>query len=55
VREKIPADFRLTVREITEEVIISFGSCQAILTEDLAIRHIAAKFLPRLLSDDQKS
>jgi histone-lysine N-methyltransferase SETMAR len=42
VREKIRADHRLTIREIAEEVNISFGSCQAILTEDLAMRHIAA-------------
>jgi hypothetical protein len=32
-------------------VNISFGSCQAILTEDLAMRRVAAKFVPRLLSD----
>jgi histone-lysine N-methyltransferase SETMAR len=32
-REKIRADRRLTIREIAEEVNISFGSCQAILTE----------------------
>jgi hypothetical protein len=48
------ADHCLTIREIAEEVNIS-DSCQEILTEDLAIRHIVAKFLPRLLSDDQKS
>jgi DNA-binding Lrp family transcriptional regulator len=55
VCEKICADSRLTIREIAEEVNISFGSCQAILTEDLAMRRVAAKFVPRLLSDDQKS
>jgi transposase len=55
VHEKIRADRHLTLREIAEEVNISFGSCQAILTEDLAMRCVAAKFVPRLLSDDQKS
>jgi hypothetical protein len=55
VREKIRADRRLTIQEITEEVNISFGSCQAILTEDLVMRRVATKFVPRLLSDDQKS
>jgi transposase len=55
VREKIRADRRLTIKEIAEEVNISFGSCQAILTEDLAMRCVATKFVPRLLSDDQKS
>jgi transposase len=55
VREQIRADRRLTIREIAEEVNISFGLCQAILTEDLAMTRVAAKFVPRLLSDDQKS
>jgi histone-lysine N-methyltransferase SETMAR len=55
VREKICADRCLTIREIAEEVNVSCGSCQAILSEDLAMRHVAAKFVPRLLSDDQKS
>jgi hypothetical protein len=55
VREKICAYRHLTIQEIAEEVNISFGSCQAILTEDLAMRCVAAKFVPRLLSDDQKS
>jgi hypothetical protein len=36
-------------------VNISCGSCEAILTEDLAMRRIAAKFALRLLSDDHKS
>jgi hypothetical protein len=54
VRKKIRADHCLTMREIAEEVNYS-DSCQEIFTEDLAIRHIVAKFLPRLLSDDQKS
>jgi hypothetical protein len=54
VREKIRTDRCLTIREIAEEVNISFGSYQGILTEDLAMRCVAAKFVPRLLSDDQK-
>ena len=54
VQEKIRADRRLTIREISDEMNISFGSCQAILTEDLGMRRVAAKFVPRLLKDDQK-
>jgi DNA-binding Lrp family transcriptional regulator len=42
VHDKIRSDCRLTIREIAEEVNISFGSCQAILTEDLAMRRIVA-------------
>jgi hypothetical protein len=37
------------------EVVNIFGLSQAVLTEDLAFMHIAAKFVPQLLSDDQKS
>jgi len=37
---------RLTVREIAEDVGISFGSCQAIPTEKLNMQRVAAKFMP---------
>jgi histone-lysine N-methyltransferase SETMAR len=33
---------------------ISYGVCQEILIENLNIRHIAAKFVPHLLTNDQK-
>ena len=45
---------RLTVREVAEEVSISKTVCLEILTENLGIHRIAAKFVPRLLTDDQK-
>jgi len=32
----------------------SVGSCDAILTEDLQMKHVCAKFVPRLLTDDQR-
>ena len=35
VREKSRADRRLTIREISKEIDISFGSCQAILSNAL--------------------
>jgi len=46
---------RLTIREIAEDVGISFGSCQAILTEKLNMQRVAAKFVPRVLTEDQKA
>jgi len=46
---------RLTIREIAEDVGISFGSCQAILTEKLNVHHIATKFVPCVLTEDQKA
>ena len=53
VQDLILSDRRLTIREISEELDLSFGSVQALLTEDLGMRRVAAKFVPRLLSSDQ--
>jgi len=53
VREIIRADQRLTIREFAEDGI-AFGTCQKILTEDLQIRHVSAKFVPHLLAAEQK-
>jgi len=44
----------LTVREVAEEVSFSKTVCHEILTENLGMHRIAAKFVPRLLMDDQK-
>ena len=44
----------LTIREVAEEVRIAFGTCQKILTEDLRKRRVTAKFVPRLLTAEQK-
>jgi len=33
---------------------ISIGSCHQIFTEKLQMRRVRAKFVPRLLTDDQK-
>ena len=54
VREVIRSNRRLTVREVAEEVGISKTVCREILTENLGMHRIAAKFVPHLLTDDQK-
>jgi hypothetical protein len=43
----------LTIREIADELNLSFGTCQAILTQDLGMRRVSAKLVPRLLTQDQ--
>jgi AraC-like DNA-binding protein len=43
-------DRRLTVREIADEVGISTGSAHSILTDDLHMCRVVAKFVPKLLS-----
>ena len=43
-----------TVREVSEEVGICKSSCHTILTEKLKMYRVAAKFVPRLLTEEQK-
>jgi hypothetical protein len=45
---------RVTVRELTEDVGISTGSVHSILTDDLALRRVSAKFVLKLLMMEQK-
>jgi hypothetical protein len=52
--ELIHEDRRRTIHELTDTVWISYGVCQEILTEKLNMRRIAAKFVPRLLTNDQE-
>jgi hypothetical protein len=54
VQEFIHANRRLAVHEISAEVGISYGTCQAISTEDLNKRHVSAKFVPCVLTIEQK-
>jgi hypothetical protein len=54
LQEIIHADRRLTIREVAEEVRIAFGTCQKILTKDLQMRRVTAKFVLRLLTAEQK-
>ncbi|XP_064101113.1 protein GVQW3-like [Macrobrachium nipponense] len=55
VRRIVKDDRRITIKEITEAVGISSGSVHTILTEDLAMRRVSAKFLPKLLVEQQKN
>ena len=53
VRTIVRNNRRLRVREIADGCGISVGSCDAILTDDLHMERVCAKFVPRLLTDDQ--
>jgi hypothetical protein len=46
---------RLTAGYISVEADISRISCHTILTNKLEMRHVAAEFVPRLLSNEQKA
>ncbi|GFT99537.1 HTH_48 domain-containing protein [Nephila pilipes] len=54
VRNLVMTDRRLTVREISEEVGVSKDSAHAILREDSNMNRVAAKFVPKWLSPEQK-
>lgn len=54
VKKIVLADRRITVREVAEDLDISIGSCHSIITNDLGMRRVAAKFVPKLLNFDQK-
>jgi len=54
VENVVRGDRRLTVREIAEEVGISKDSAHEILRADLNMHRVAAKFVPKLLSAEQK-
>jgi histone-lysine N-methyltransferase SETMAR len=53
IRDLIHEDRRRTIHELAGTVGINYGVCQ-ILKENLNMCRIAAKFVPRLLTKDQK-
>jgi len=54
VRTLVMQDRRITVRELAEEVGVSIGTLHTILTADLGFRGVSAKFVPTLLTMEQK-
>ena len=54
VREKVRSDCRLTVRMIADELSMNSERVWRIITEDLGMRKVCAKMVPRLLNDGQK-
>ena len=57
VRDLIEGDRRLTVVKICQELgtLISYGSMQSVIKNELLFRKISARWVPRLLSDQQKT
>ncbi|GFV68020.1 protein GVQW3 [Trichonephila clavipes] len=54
VKNVVHSDRCLTVRKIAQECHISVGSCDEILRKDLNMRRVSAKFVPRLLTENQQ-
>ena len=51
----INADRHRTIDEISQITGLSWSSCKRMLTEDLNMKSVSAKFVPRLLTEDQKN
>jgi len=54
VQKVIHSNHHLTVREVAEEDRISKTMFHEILTENLGMHHVEAKFVPQLLSEVKK-
>jgi len=48
-------DHRRTIDEFEALTGVSWSSCQRILTEELHLKRVAVKFVPHLLSEDQRA
>ena len=55
VSEMIRSNRRLTIREISEDLNISYGSVQNVLTADMNMRQVSAKFVPRVLTVEKSN
>ena len=54
LKQMVRADRRLTVRMIAEQLSINKDTVWRIITENLEMRKVCAKMVPKLLSEDQK-
>lgn len=53
VKNVVDEDRRRTIREMSEETGLSYASVQKILTVDLNMRHLSARWVPRILSEHE--
>lgn len=54
VRQQIDVDPHSSIREISSILDISYGTVNTILVDDLKLRKICARWVPHVLTDDQK-
>ena len=54
IKKIIEGDARFTVRDIARKVGISLSTVHLILKKHLKVREISARWVPRLLTDEQK-
>ncbi|XP_045451016.1 histone-lysine N-methyltransferase SETMAR-like [Melitaea cinxia] len=54
VKDVVLADQRVTIRHAAEVTGISYGSVQRILANELHLKKVSARWVPRMLTDEQK-
>ena len=54
VKKVLDSDRHLTIALISEETGLSVGTIHSIVTEDLAMRKVCAKLLPKVMNEEQK-
>ncbi|UYV66543.1 hypothetical protein LAZ67_4002014 [Cordylochernes scorpioides] len=54
IKSSIKDNPRITIRELSEDLDISFGTYQTIIKNDLHLKRSPAKFVPHLLTNEQK-
>lgn len=54
VEKLVLEDRRITIKHLAEILKISFGSIQSILTDSLGFRKVSARWVPRMLTDENK-
>ncbi len=54
IQQCLCEDHHQTIHDIAAKFGIGFETCHQILREELGMHHVAAKFVPRLLTTDQK-
>ena len=55
VHNLVMCNRRRDLRRTASEVGISFGAVQIILTDMLGMSNVSARWVPRMLTDDQKT
>jgi transposase len=54
VKNTVEQDRRLTIREIVETTGASYGTVRTILQDNLNMRRLCARWVPRILKDDER-
>lgn len=55
VKKIIMDNCQITIRQVADDVDISFGSCQAIFSDVLGPIHVTAKFVMKFLNFNRSS